>query len=145
MLKLRLLAAAIVAAFAIVAAAGPAAADEAPISYNISTDDAWAAGMALAQANVATSRGHKVTVFLNVRGVHLADKAAELGTFGPVKKTPAELLSSLIEKDQQVLVCGTCMRAGGVSKDDLLDGVVVSNPDRMFGTLTQPGTIVLSY
>jgi hypothetical protein len=37
------------------------------------------------------------------------------------------------------------MAAGGVSKDNLLDGAVVSNPDLMFGALTQPGAIVLSY
>jgi predicted peroxiredoxin len=143
--KLKLLVAAVAAAFAILGVAGPAAADEPPMFYKIATDDAWAAGMALAQANVATARGHKVTVFLNVRGVHLANENASSGTFGAIDKTPADLLRSLIEKGQQVLVCGNCMRVGGVSEDDLIEGAVVSNPDLMFGALTAPGTIVLSY
>lgn len=145
--KLKLLVAAIVAAFTIVGAAGPATAgdDQAPMFYNITTDDAWAAGMALAQANVATARGHSVTVFLNVRGVYLANKDAMQGTFGPIDKTPADLLRSLIEKGQKVLVCGTCMQVAGLPKESVIEGAAMASPDVTFGALEAPGTIVLSY
>jgi len=117
----------------------------APIFYNLTTDDAWTAGMALAQANTAAGRGHPITVFLNVRAVYLADADAKQGTFGPTGKTPAELLSALIAKGHKVLVCGTCMRAGGVGKGDLIGGAEVANPDKTFGAMTVPGTITLSY
>lgn len=117
----------------------------APMFYNITTDEAWTAGMALGQANVAAKRGHPVTVFLNIRGVHVADKNTVQGTFGPANKTPKQMLSSLISGGQTVLVCGTCMKAAGVSKDDLIDGARVSGPDLTFGALTSEGTIVMSY
>lgn len=124
----------------------PAQAEEkAPFFYNLTTDDTWAAGMALAQANMAASRGHAVTVFLNVRAVHLADRAAALGTFGPAGATPAELIARLVAAGQTVLACGTCLRAGGMAEADLMDGVAVATPDLTFGAMTAPGTIVVSY
>lgn len=127
-------------------AAPRAAADTpTPIFYNITTDDDWAAGMALAQANIAASRGHQVTVFLNVRGVLLAKKGAEQEPFGPMKKTPAELLQALIAKKQTVMVCGTCMGVAGLKKEALIDGAAVSTPDDVFAALTAPGAIALSY
>lgn len=116
-----------------------------PIFYNVTTDDAWTAGMSLAQANVAASRGHPVTLFLNIRAVRLADADAVQGTFGPSGKTPAQLITALLAKGQTVLVCGTCMKVGGMEKDDLLEGVTMANPDLTFGALNRPGTIALSY
>jgi predicted peroxiredoxin len=118
---------------------------KAPIFYNIISDDSWNAGMALGQANVAARRGHPVTVFLNVRGVHVADRNTVQGTFGPAGKTPKALLASLIDGGETVLVCGTCMSAAGMAAHDLIDGARVSGPDLTFGALTAEGTIVMSY
>jgi len=139
-------------ALALAAAAGPAlvpapaVAEEArPIFYNLTTDDAWSAGMALAQANAAADRGHAVTVFLNVRAVHLADRDAVQGSFGPVGKKPAELLAALVGKGQTVLVCGMCMRAGGMTDGDLMEGATLSTPDLTFGAMTAPDAVVVSY
>lgn len=126
--------------------AAPAAAEEpAPFFYNITSDDAWEAGMALTQARVAAQRGHPVTVFLNIRAVHLADKDARLGTFGATGGNPADLLRGLMQAGQTVLVCGGCMAVGGMTADDLIEGVQMASPDRTFGALTAPGAIVLSY
>lgn len=116
-----------------------------PIFYNITTDDEWAAGMALAQANVAASRGHKVTVFLNVRGVRLANRNAAQRPIGPAKKTAAQLIHGLVAKNQSVLVCGGCMGVVGLSKDELIEGATVASPETVFGALTAPGAIALSY
>ncbi len=135
-------------ALILVAAVAPAPASaEEPraIFYNVTTDDAWTAGMSLAQANVAADRGHPVTVFLNVRAVHLADRDAVQGTFGPSGKTPAQLITALVAKGQTVLVCGTCMKGGGMERADLMDGVTIASPDLTFGALNRPGTIALSY
>jgi predicted peroxiredoxin len=147
-----LIAAAIAAAIAPALAIGPGLAPEARAEdpardffYNITSDDAWVAGMALAQANVAADRGHAVTVFLNVRAVHLADRDAVLGTFGPAGKTPAELLAGLVGKGGSILVCGTCMRVGGMAEEDLIEGARVASPDLTFGALTAPDAVVLSY
>jgi predicted peroxiredoxin len=113
--------------------------------YNITTDEAWAAGMALGQANVAASRGHSVTVFLNVRGVNLAAARNVQGTFGPAGQTPRELLGKLLAGGHTVLVCGTCMSVAGLEAADLIEGAQVSGPDQTFGALTVPGTVVMSY
>ncbi len=149
--RLALRAAAVALALAVAAgpalAPAPAAAAEEmrPIFYNLTTDDAWAAGMALAQANAAAGRGHTVTVFLNVRAVHLADRDAAQGTFGPSGNTPAALLAALMEKGQTVLVCGMCMRAGGMKADDLIEGAAIATPDLTFGAMTAPDAVVVSY
>jgi predicted peroxiredoxin len=119
--------------------------EKVPFFYNITTDDSWTAGMAAGHANNAADRGHSVTVFLNVRGVHIADKKTVQGTFGPTGKTPAQLLQSLIKKGHAVLVCGTCMKVAGVTENDLMAGAKVSTPDLTFGALTEKDTIVLSY
>jgi predicted peroxiredoxin len=136
---------ALFAAAVLLAAPHASASEKRPIMYNITSDDAWTAGMALAQANTAAQRGHHVTVFLNVRGVHVADRDAAQSTFGPNGKTPAQMLASLIESEQDVLVCGVCMRAGGMTEDDLIDGARVSNPDLTFGVLNDPTVVVMSY
>lgn len=126
-------------------AAGGQATTAAPFFYNLTTDDAWTAGMALAQASTAAGRGHKVAVFLNVRAVHLADRDAQLGSFGPLDKTPAELLAALMAKGGTVLVCGMCMKAAGMEAADLIDGAMLATPDLTFGAMTESGTVTLSY
>ena len=124
-------------------AALPALAEDEPhhFFYNITT----AAGMALTQASVAVERGHRVTVFLNVRGVHLAETGTAQGSFGVTAKTPREILLSLIKSGHTVLVCGGCMVAGGVAKQDLLEGATITGPELTFRALTAPDTIVISY
>ncbi len=138
---------AVVLAAAIGATAPPAAADEPPhhFFYNITTDDAWAAGRALTHASVAVHRGHRVTVFLNVRAVHLAEKDTAQGSYSVTAKTPREILVSLIANGHTVLVCAICMVAGGVAEEDLIEGATITGPELTFGALTAPNTIVLSY
>lgn len=113
--------------------------------YNITTDDGWAAGMALTQASVAAERGHSVTVFLNVRGVRWAEAETPQAGFSVTARSPREVLLSLIEGGHTVLVCGGCMVASGVAKDDLIEGATVTGPELTFGALTKPDTIVMSY
>ncbi|MGF1446417.1 MAG: DsrE family protein [Pikeienuella sp.] len=113
--------------------------------YNITTDDSLAAGRALTHASVAVNRGHRVTVFLNVRAVHLAERDIAQGSYSVTAKTPRDVLTELIASGQTVLVCGICMVAGGVGKDDLIEGATITGPETTFTALTQPDTIVLSY
>ncbi len=137
-----------VALVAVTVAGAPGARAEDPphhFFYNITTDDAWAAGRALTHASVAVNRGHSVTVFLNVRAVHLAEKDVPQGSYSVTAETPRDLLAGLIESGQAVLVCGICMVAGGVAEDDLIDGATITGPELTFGALTAPNTIVLSY
>ena len=113
--------------------------------YHITTDDGWATGSALTQATVAAERGHRVTVLLSVRGVHLAEADSAQGGFSVTARSPREMLSSLLADGHAVLVCGMCMVAGGVTPEDLIEGAKISGPESTFTALTEPNTIVLSY
>ncbi|MEM8876577.1 MAG: DsrE family protein [Pseudomonadota bacterium] len=125
----------------------PATAEDEPhhFVYSITTDESWAAGSALTQATVAAERGHRVTVLLSVRGIHLAETVSAQGGFRVTARSPREMLASLISDGHTVLVCGMCMVAGGVAKDELIEGATISGPELTFSALTAPDTIVLSY
>ncbi len=74
-------------------AATPVSADDQKtIFYNVTTDEAWAAGMALGQATKALESGYKVVIFLNVRGVFIASKSFKTDTNGAVGQSLQEML-----------------------------------------------------
>jgi predicted peroxiredoxin len=113
--------------------------------FSVTTDESWTAGSALTQALVAARRGHRVTVLLSVRGIHLAEAESAQGGFRVTARSPREMLADLMADGHAVLVCGMCMVAGGVTQDELIKGAEISGPDRTFTALTAPNTIVLSY
>ena len=113
--------------------------------FSITTDESWAAGSALTQAIIAAERGHSVTVLLSVRGVYLAQTTSVQGAFSVTAKAPRDMLGRLIRDGHSVLVCGVCLVAGGIDPEDLVEGAEISGPERTFGALTAPDTVVLSY
>jgi predicted peroxiredoxin len=125
----------------------PASAEDVPhhFLFHITSDDAWTVGSALTQAVIAVERGHDVTVLLSVRGVHLAETNSAQGGFSVTARSPRDMLASLIEDGHTVLVCGMCMVAGGVMKEELIEGAEIAGPELTFTALTAPDTIVLSY
>ena len=125
----------------------PAAAEDEPhhFVFSITTDESWAAGSALTQAAVADERGHKVTVLLSVRGIHLAEANSAQGGFSVTARSPRDMLARLMEHGHTVLVCGMCMVAGGVEQEDLIPGAQIAGSEMTFSALTAPDTIVLSY
>ena len=116
-----------------------------PLFVNLTTDETWAAGMAIHFAEKAIERGHKVTIFLNVSAVHLADISIIHGTHGPKNKTVQELISGIQKKGAQIIVCGGCMKKAGIMKNQLLDGVVVGNADVVFPAVFEGNTKVMSW
>jgi predicted peroxiredoxin len=125
----------------------PAVAEDVPhhFLFHITSDDSWTVGSALTQAVIASERGHDVTVLLSVRGVHLAETNSAQGGFSVTARSPREMLADLIEDGHSVLVCGMCMVAGGVMKEELIEGAEIAGPESTFTALTAPDTIVLSY
>lgn len=113
--------------------------------YNLTTDEVWPAGMAAAQAYNAAKRGHEVIVYLNVRGVYLAAKDRKQDTLGATGRTAQETLQMAIENGARVLVCPMCMKQGGLSPDDLIDGVELGKPDKLFKLLSRDALVALSY
>ena len=113
--------------------------------YNITTDDVWAAGMATTQAAKAAERGHDVVIYLNVRGVYLAATNRKQDTLGATGRTAQENIEMAMENGARVLVCPMCMGQGGLTEDDLIDGVELGKPDILFGLLSQDDVVTLSY
>lgn len=76
--------------------------------------------LAFTMAGVALKKGHSASVILMVDAVHLALPNAldnvDIGDpFDPAK----DLLEAFVEKGGQVLVCGACMKHGGVEESDI--------------------------
>jgi predicted peroxiredoxin len=129
-----------------VAGMAPVSADEQEtIFYNVTTDEAWAAGMALGQANKALDVGYKVVIFLNVRGVFIASKAFVTDTSGATGKSMQEMLKAAMGKGARAIICPMCMKKAGMTMDDVIEGVVKGGPDVTMKAMTADDTVVISY
>lgn len=129
-----------------ITAVAPASADEQKtIFYNVTTDEAWAAGMALGQANKALEVGYKVVIFLNVRGVFIASKSFVTDTNGASGKSMQEMLKAAMGKGAQAIICPMCMGKAGMTMDDVIEGVVKGGPDVTMKAMTADNTVVISF
>ena len=116
------------------------AGDREPLFVNATSDDAHRAEMALIFSKNQLERQHPVTIFLSDRAVYVASKA-NAAQF----KEQQALLSGLIEKGANVLVCGMCLTHYGVAEKDLLPGIKMSNPELVDAALFKEGTKTLSW
>jgi predicted peroxiredoxin len=126
-------------------AASVSADEQKTIFYNVTTDEAWAAGMALAQAGAALDAGYKVVIFLNVRGVFIAAKSVATDINGLSQKSLRDMLQAAMEKGAQVIICPMCLQKVGMGMDDLIEGVVKGGPDVTLKAMTEDNTVVTSY
>lgn len=122
-----------------------AADDQKTIFYNVTTDEAWAAGMALAQATKALESGYGVVIFLNVRGVLLASRTFLSDTNAQAGVSVQDQLKGAMAKGAQVIVCPMCLAKVGMTMDDVMEGVVKGGPDTTLKAMTADGTVVISY
>ena len=130
---------------------GPAAASshggkhsDATLFVNLTSDDTWTSNMALTYAGKAKEAGFPVVVFLNVRGVHVADKNYPADKKGPGGKTPKELLEDLIAKGVTVYVCPMCSTHAGLKQADWVEGSKPGGPETIKIQMA-PTTKVMSY
>jgi predicted peroxiredoxin len=128
-------------------AVGPLSADEKSktIFYNITTDEAWAGGMALGQANKALENGYKVVLFLNVRGVFLASKTFHTDTLSASGMSLQDMLKAAIKKGAKAVICPMCMKKAGMTKEDIIDGVEKGGPNVTMKLMTADDTVIMSY
>lgn len=129
----------------ITVAAPLSASDERTIFYNVTTDEAWAAGMALGQANKALEAGYKVVVFLNVRGVFIASRSFVTDTNGASGKSLQDMLKAAMDKGAQAIICPMCMGKAGMTMDDVIEGVVKGGPDVTMKAMTADDTAIISF
>jgi predicted peroxiredoxin len=119
--------------------------DKKTIFYNVTTEEAWAAGMALGQANKALESGYGVVIYLNVRGVFIASKTFKTDSNGMSGNSLQDMLKAAMGKGAQVIICPMCMAKAGMTMDDLVDGVIEGKPDVTLPLMTDDDTTVISY
>lgn len=112
----------------------------ASLFVNMTTDDPHRANMALSFSSNQLNRGHPVTVFLNDRGVLVGSKE-NAATFAEHHAA----MASLLERGATIIVCPMCMRHYGVAEGDLLDGLLVGNPERTGEALFRANTRTLTW
>jgi len=113
---------------------------------NITTDDTWNANMALSLATTAREQGvEPVIVFLNVRGVYLADSERLPATEGNSEVNIHERLQAFVAAGGQVIACPSCSREAGLTQEDYIEGVVIGEPGGIIPFVTDPTITIVSY
>jgi len=108
---------------------------------NLTTDETRAANKAIMFAHKRVLKnGYKpVAIWLNVRGIHLADK--KLQQHASIQ----DKLQAFIKDGGIVIACGACSKAAGLTGADFIDGIKMGNPDIVLGLLFDPAVKTLSF
>lgn len=117
---------------------------------NLTTDDTWAATKAIMFAHEKVlKQGYKpVAIWLNVRGIYLIDKKRASHVHGLMKDkglSVQDMLKAFIKDGGKVIACSACSKAAGLTENDLIDGVIMGNPELVMGLLFAPGVKTLSW
>jgi len=87
-----------------------------------------------------------VTIFLNVEGSLLAGKDQTQHVHGMLDKTPHQMLKEFISLGGRLMLCPMCMHnVGGMDEDDIIDGIIIASPEKVFADMFQDNTRVISY
>lgn len=98
--------------------------------------------MALSLASLF-SETHDVAVFCDLEGVKLLTKDAEDLTMENYKSAK-EALSVLIANKALIMACPMCVKAAGLTSDDLMEGVIIAEKEKFFD-FTDGRIITLDY
>ncbi|MEE9315366.1 MAG: DsrE family protein [Rhizobiaceae bacterium] len=149
---LKTLFAAVIAIPTLLAPMHSAQADEKKMGLfvNLTTDDTWAAAKAISFAHhKALKNGYKpVAIWLNVRAVYLADKKRASHVHGLMAKSGKSiqnLLTDFMADGGQVIMCGVCSKAAGLTKADYIDGVVMGKWPLIESLLFNPKVKTLAW
>jgi sulfur relay (sulfurtransferase) complex TusBCD TusD component (DsrE family) len=117
---------------------------------NLTTDDTWAAAKAIMFAHEKVlKRGYKpVAIWLNVRGIYLADKKRPSHVHGLMKAQGSsiqDMLQAFVKDGGIVIACAACSKAAGLTEADFIEGVQMGNPDLVMGLLFDPNVKTLSW
>ena len=108
---------------------------------NLTTDDTQASNKAImfAHKKVLKSGYKPVAIWLNVKGIFLADKNRT--THASIQ----DKLQAFIKDGGLVIMCTACSKAAGLTSADFIDGVKMGNPDLVLGLLFNPAVKTLSF
>ncbi len=114
---------------------------------NLTTDDTWSACKAISFAQKKSlDKGHKTVIWLNARGVYLADKrrvSESPNLFGDT--TIAEALQAFVKSGGEVYACKICSRKAGLTQEDMLEGVIMGKEDVILPYIFSPDMKNLSW
>jgi predicted peroxiredoxin len=129
-------------------APAPAAGAARPgLFVNLTTDDPWAASKAIffAHQRVLRAGYRPVSIWLNVRGVYLADRRRASARVSPQVADIQAMLRAFIAEGGQVIACQACMGVAGLTAADLIEGVVVGTADVLMPALMGPDVRTLTW
>jgi len=117
---------------------------------NLTTDDTWSAAKAISFAHQkALKNGHApVAIWLNVRGVYLADKKRPSHVHGLMRESNQsiqDMLAAFIADGGQVIMCSACSAAAGLTKEDYIEGVTMGTWPVVEGLLFDPNVTTLAW
>lgn len=117
---------------------------------NLTTDDTWAAAKAISFAHQkALKNGHApVAIWLNVRAVYLADKKRPSHVHGLMAESGTsiqDMLTAFMADGGQVIMCGVCSKAAGLTSADYIDGVTMGTWPVVEGLLFDPNVKTLAW
>jgi predicted peroxiredoxin len=104
-------------------AAPAGAAQKVIVHVKQATDNLHAVSMALEIATEMAKQGAKVTFFVDLEGVRLADSRQPLGLrWGAQERTIGQLYDGFVAAGGEILVCPHCAAAVGLRASDLRKG-----------------------
>ena len=117
---------------------------------NLTTDDTWSAAMAISFAHTKVLKnGHSpVAIWLNVRGVYLADKKRPSHVHGLMRdrnQSIQDMLTAFMADGGQVIMCQACSTAAGLTQDDYIDGVIMGTWPLVESLLFDPSAATLAW
>jgi sulfur relay (sulfurtransferase) complex TusBCD TusD component (DsrE family) len=117
---------------------------------NLTTDDTWSAAKAISFAHEkALKNGHSpVAIWLNVRGVYLADKKRPSHVHGLKRakdQSVQDMLAAFMADGGQVIMCSACSAAAGLTQEDYIDGVTMGTWPVVEGLLFNPDVTTLAW
>ena len=126
---------------------GAQSANKPGLFINLATDDTWAAAKAIyfAHEKVLGNGYGPVTIWLNVRGVTLADRTVPPHTHGVTGTSIHAMLQSFIADGGTVIACRACASSAGIDEDDLIDGVVMGRSELTLPALFDGDVRTLSW
>lgn len=95
------------------------------------TDDLHAASMALKVSEMLASAGAKVTMFIDLEGVRLADTRTPQDLRWGQTVPISELYARAVEAGVTIFVCPHCAEAAGMRPTDLREGAAIASPDTL--------------
>lgn len=116
---------------------------------NPTTDDTWSAAKAIMFPHEqALKDGHEpVAIWLNLRAVYLAGRNRASHVHGLMRdqsRSVQDVLTHVIADGGQVIICGACSAADGLSKNDYIDGTTMGTRPAVEGLIFDPNVATLS-